>query len=157
MIAVRAKQAADQPWVEAALRRWWGSRHVIVHGQEFDAALLPALIAGDNRGLLTYAVAPPRAEIVTLNTLQPWQGIGTALIEALAVELRASGGHEIRLTMTNDNLDALRFYQRRGFRIAAIRPGAVDAARRIKPTIPLVGNYGIARHDEIELLYLLSG
>src|SRR5260370_862830 len=63
---------------------------------------------------------------------------------------------EIRLSMTNDNLDALRFYQRRGFRIAAVRPGAVDAARRRKPSIAAVGDYGIARHDELELVRVLG-
>ena len=39
---------------------------------------------------------------------------------------------------TSDNLVALRFYQRAGFRMAELRPGAVDAARaRLKPSIPL--------------------
>jgi ribosomal protein S18 acetylase RimI-like enzyme len=156
MIAVRAKQEADQAWVEEALRQWWGSRQVVTHGEEFDAALLPALIAGDRRGLLTYRVAPPTVEIVTLNAVQSRQGVGTALVEALAAELAASDVREIRLTMTNDNLDALRFYQRRGFRIAAVRPGAVDAARRVKESIAMVGNYGIARHDELELVRVLG-
>src|SRR5712691_3495874 len=156
VIRVRAKQAADQAWVEDVLARWWGGRHIIAHGEEFDAARLPALIAGEREGLLTYAVEAPRAEIVTLNALQPWQGIGSALIAALAADLAASGVREIRLSMTNDNLDALRFYQRRGFRIAAVRPGAVDAARRQKPSIAAVGNYGIARRDELELVRVLA-
>jgi GNAT superfamily N-acetyltransferase len=153
---VRPKNPGDQLWIEAILEQLWGSREVAVHGRLFDASTLPALIAGDRLGLLTYTIEPPRAEIVTLNALQPRQGIGSALITALAAELAARGLREIRLTMTNDNLDALRFYQRRGFRLAAIRPGAVDAARRLKPAIPVVGNYGIARHDEIELVRVLD-
>jgi ribosomal protein S18 acetylase RimI-like enzyme len=56
------------------------------------------------------------------------------------------------LTTTNDNVDALRFYQRRGFRLAALRPGAVDEARRIKPEIPQVGEHGIPLHDELDLV-----
>jgi GNAT superfamily N-acetyltransferase len=156
MIWVRAKQAADQAWVEEMLQRWWGGRHVIAHGQGFDAALLPALIAGEREGLLTYMVEAPRAEIVTLNALQPWRGVGSALIAALAGELAARRVREVRLTMTNDNLDALRFYQRRGFRIAAVRPGAVDAARKHKASIAAVGIYGIARHDELELVRMLG-
>jgi hypothetical protein len=56
------------------------------------------------------------------------------------------------LVTTNDNLDALRFYQRRGFRLAKLRRGAVDAARsRLKPTIPEVGSFGIPIRDEIVL------
>jgi GNAT superfamily N-acetyltransferase len=156
MIAIRAKEAGDREWVEAVLERLWGSRIIAVHGRLFDAAALPALIAGDRLGLLTYTVEPPTAEIVTLNALEPRQGIGSALVAALAAELAARGVGEIHLTTTNDNLDALRFYQRRGFRLAALRPGAVDAARHLKPAIPVVGNYGIARHDEIELVLILD-
>ena len=57
----------------------------------------------------------------------------------------------LRLTTTNDNLDALRFYQRRGFRLQALRPGAVDAARAYKPTISAVGEHGIPIRDELDL------
>jgi hypothetical protein len=59
--------------------------------------------------------------------------------------------HEIRLTTTNDNLDALRFYQRRGLQLVALRPGAVDRARAGKPEIPRRGDYGIPLRDEIDL------
>jgi hypothetical protein len=51
---------------------------------------------------------------------------------------------------TNDNLDAIRFYQRRGMRLVAVHRGAVDEARRIKPSIPLIGEHGIPIHDELE-------
>jgi hypothetical protein len=48
----------------------------------------------------------------------------------------------------------LRFYQRRGFRLRALRPGAVDEARRtLKPAIPPTGDHGIPLRDEIELLW----
>ena len=57
---------------------------------------------------------------------------------------RRVGCTQVWLTTTNDNLDALRFYQRRGFRLARIRPGAMDAARAsLKPEIPEVGSHGI--------------
>jgi hypothetical protein len=57
----------------------------------------------------------------------------------------------LRVTTTNDNLDALRFYQKRGFQIVAVRPGAVDESRRVKPSIPVIGEHGIPIRDEIEL------
>ena len=56
------------------------------------------------------------------------------------------------LVTTNDNVDALRFYQRRGLRISGLRIGAVDESRaRLKPQIPEIGAYGIPLRDEIEL------
>ena len=152
MIAIRAKTAADQAWVEETLARLWGGCIVAVHGDAFEAAALPALIAGEREGLLTYRLDAPIAEIVTLNALRPGRGIGTALVEALAADLTPYGIREIRVTTTNDNLDALRFYQRRGFRLAGLRPGAVAAARRLKPAIPAKGNFGIPRSDELELM-----
>jgi ribosomal protein S18 acetylase RimI-like enzyme len=57
----------------------------------------------------------------------------------------------VRVTTTNDNLNALRFYQRRGFRIMGVHPGAVNEARRLKPSIPAIGAYGIPICDEIDL------
>jgi len=79
------------------------------------------------------------------------QGAGTALLTAVEAAAAAAGCRRLWLITTNDNLDALRFYQRRGYRLAALYPGAVDEARRVKPTIPLVGNHGIPLHDELEL------
>jgi ribosomal protein S18 acetylase RimI-like enzyme len=78
-------------------------------------------------------------------------GVGTLLLEAAVGEARRHGCREIRLTTTNDNLDALRFYQRRGMRLAALRPGAIDRSRLDKPDIPRIGDYGIPLRDEIEL------
>jgi len=53
------------------------------------------------------------------------------------------------LVTTNDNIDAIRLYQRHGFRLAEVQAGGVDRARELKPQIPLVGNYGIEMHDEL--------
>jgi len=56
------------------------------------------------------------------------------------------------VTETNDTLGAARFYQRRGFVLSALRPGAVDEARRrLKPEIGTVGDFGIPLRDELEL------
>jgi hypothetical protein len=77
--------------------------------------------------------------------------VGSALLDAAAATARAEGCARLRLITTNDNLDALRFYQRRGFRLVALRPGAVDVARVLKPQIPRTGDFGIAVRDELEL------
>ena len=86
----------------------------------------------------------------------PGRGAGTALIEGLVRLLRTQEIAVLRVTTTNDNLSAFRFYQRRGFRIVAMRPRAVAASRRLKPGIPDVGEYGIPIRDEIELALILG-
>jgi N-acetylglutamate synthase-like GNAT family acetyltransferase len=77
---------------------------------------------------------------------------GTALVAAVERLAAQQGCRRLWLLTTNDNLDGLRFYQRRGFRLAALHTGAVDDSRaRMKPEIPPVGDYGIPLRDEVEL------
>jgi ribosomal protein S18 acetylase RimI-like enzyme len=107
---------------------------------------------GELVGVLTYRVEGPDVEVSTLYASVRGEGIGTALIEAAEAEARQTGGRRLWLITTNDNVDALRFYQRRGFRLVALRPGGVDDARqRLKPGIGLVGEHGIPIHDELML------
>lgn len=150
---IRPKTVDDQSWIRELLTERWGGTLVVAHGEQFLVDGLPALIAGDRQGLATYQVAPDgrHAELVTLDAVKPGRGTGTALIDGLARSLRAQGVGVLRVTTTNDNLSALRFYQRRGFRIVDVRPGAIAATRCLKPRIPELGEHGISIRDEIEL------
>ena len=137
-LPVRDKTVADQPWIESLLQERWGATIVVVHGSRFDAAALPALVAGDRQGLATYCV-DGHAELVTLDAVVRGRGIGSALLAELVRRLGAIGVPSLWVTTTNDNLDALRFYQRRRFRLARLRCCAAAEARRLKPSIPEVG------------------
>ena len=153
-MAVRPVEESDRPTVEWLTTQLWGAAEVAVHDGVFYPATLPGFIAergGRIAGLVTFQLRPGLLEIVTINALDLYQGIGTLLIEAVRAEAKRQGCHQITLTTTNDNIGALRFYQRRGFRLAAIRPGAVDRSRRRKPEIPRTGDFGIPLRDEIDL------
>ncbi len=153
-VRIRAVGDGDRPMLAWLVAELWGSEIVAVHGSALRPAELPGFIAERSRrvvGLLTYQVLGDVLEIVTLNAIQRRAGIGSQLIEAAVGSARRFGCQQIRLTTTNDNVDALRFYQRRGFRLAELRPGAVDRARQRKPEIPRVGDYGIPLRDEIDL------
>lgn len=151
---VRPATPADAAWIEALVEEEWGGPLLIADGRTFDARVLPGLIAGEREGLALYeaAGAGVLAELVLLHALALGQGLGTALVEALVALLARQGARELWLTTTNDNLEALRFYQRRGFRMMEVRPGAIESARRLKPGIPLVGEFGIAIRDELRLM-----
>jgi ribosomal protein S18 acetylase RimI-like enzyme len=132
----------------------WGSAVVVTRGRVHDAPRLPGFVALRNRkpaGLATYRIDGMECELVTLDSLEPRLGIGTALVEAVAGEARASGCSRLWLVTTNDNLAAVRFYQGLGFHIAAIHLDALDVSRRLKPEIPSTGIDGIPLTDEIEL------
>ncbi len=153
-ITIRPVSDGDRPMLSWLVAELWGSELVAVHGNVLRPAELPGFIAERSRrvvGLVTYQLVGDFLEIITLNAIERRAGIGTRLIEASAGTARHLRCREIRLTTTNDNVDALRFYQRRGFRLAELRPGAVDRSRLEKPQIPRVGEYGIPLHDEIEL------
>lgn len=127
---------------------------MVVHATVYDALSLPALLAeqdGRIAGLLTYTVSDEGLEIVSLDAVVRHGGVGSSLLTAAAEVAQQTGARRVWLVTTNDNLDALRFYQRRGLRITDVTPGAVDAARAVKPSIPLSGEYGIPLHDELTL------
>ena len=74
------------------------------------------------------------------------------MIEAAGQLARQQGCTRLWVITTNDNVDALRFYQRRGFCLVGVHRGAVDRSRAsLKPEIPAAGAYRIPLRDEIEL------
>jgi len=153
-LVTRAYDAAtDERWAEALLANMLAGRWQARRGELVDALGGPGLVAVDQSarvGLLTYQLDERDCEVVALAAARRHAGVGTLLLDALQSE--AAGGRRIWLVTTNDNLDALRFYQRRGFRLSALHAGAVDAARlALKPGIPAVGAYGIPLRDELEL------
>jgi GNAT superfamily N-acetyltransferase len=149
---LRALEPGDIAWAETMLGGF-GGRLQARRGELVDVLDASGFVALDERanriGLLTYASRKDGVEILYVEALHRQRGVGTLLLEAL---FRLVGNQTVWVVTTNDNLDALRFYQRRGFAIRTVRVGAVDTARAtVKPAIGLVGEYEIPLHDEIEL------
>lgn len=151
---VRPVRDADRPWIEEFIAREWGSPVVASRGVLHRPSALDGFIAeadGATIGLITLHVKDSACEVVTLNSLLPGTGAGSALMSVAERYARERECRRLWLVTTNDNAHALRFYQRRGLRIAAVHMGAVDDERKLKPEIPLTGRDGIGIHDEIEL------
>ncbi|MEW6412771.1 MAG: GNAT family N-acetyltransferase [Candidatus Zixiibacteriota bacterium] len=139
--------------------RGWGADFVVSRGRKVYPDDLEGFVARDesgrNVGLVTYEIDGDQCEIVTLDAFTKFSGIGTALVEAVKDRVKQTC-KRLWLITTNDNLDAIRFYHHRGFTIAALYPGAIEKSRKLKPTIPMVGCYGIAIRDEIEFETMLD-
>lgn len=146
-------EAADRAWAEARMGAEWGGALQARRGELHDVLALPGFVAeedGAPLGIATYRIDGDACELAFVEAFERGRGIGTALLDA--VRGAAAGCGRIWLVTTNDNVDALRFYQRRGFRLVALRPGAVDEAREtLKPRIGRVGDHGIPIRDELEL------
>jgi GNAT superfamily N-acetyltransferase len=138
----------------------WGSSIVASRGVAHDVGDLPCLVAVDGErwlGAAVYRVEGDECELVLLEAFEKVRGVGTALLAATAAIARRSSCRRLWLMTTNDNLDALRFYQRRGMRLVHVWPEATTEARqKLKPEIPLVGDYGIPLRDELELELVLT-
>ena len=137
----------------------WGSAQMIISTGIYDCDQLDGFIYKvDNTilGLLTYVVHEDSIEVISLDSIKEGHGIGTKLMNEVELFAKQKGINKITLITTNDNLKALKFYQKRCYRIVKVIQGAVSKAREIKPSIPLVGNDGIPLHDELELVKLLS-
>lgn len=147
-------------WLDDLWQSEWGGEIMVSRGQTYRLSDLECLLAKSNGeliGAVTYRLdGAGGCELMSINTVMQGGGIGTQLLTEVEDRARAAGCRRVWLITSNDNLDALRFYQRRGYRIVSVHPGGIDGARRVKPSIPLVGRHGIEIHDEIELARTLE-
>jgi GNAT superfamily N-acetyltransferase len=156
---IRKIREDDRGWIRSLLIKDWGSPLIVTRGVLYQADSLLGFIAEVSeikQGLLTYHMSDNECEIITLNSYVERHGIGSALINAIRKEASTLGCKRLWLITTNDNVSAIRFYQKRGFALVAIHRNAVDQSRRLKPEIPFIGINGIPIRDEIEIELMLD-
>ena len=153
-LLVRSIEACDRNWVESFVKSHWGSEIVVAKGRVLRPVELDGFVGFNGKnpvGLLTYRIEGPDCEIVTIDSIAQGEGVGTALINAVRERAKVKGCRRLWLITTNDNLNALGFYQKRGFRLIAIYPDALEASRKLKPQISIKAANGIPIRDELEL------
>lgn len=133
----------------------WFSTEMVVRGEIVDMTAMNGLVMYDNDetiiGLVTYRIKDNECEIMSLDSLKEKQGIGTTLVNKVAEIATKIQCTRIILITTNDNINALRFYQKRGFDMVRLYHNSLDTARKLKPSIPMVGDFNIPLKHEIEL------
>lgn len=131
----------------------WFSTKMIIRGKIVDMTKVDGIIAMDADkivGLLTYVINNDTCEITSLDSLQEGCGIGTALVNKIISIAKEKKCNRIIVVTTNDNINAIRFYQKRGFDMARLYHNALDVSRKLKPEIPLIGENSILLKHEIE-------
>ena len=148
--------SVDQDALRAFLVAIWHADAVVAHQEVIRPIEHPGFAAVESGiivGHVAYRIDEGSCEIVAIAAEPRGTGVGSRLLDAAVEAARAAGCASVWLTTTNDNLDALRFYQRRGFRLRSLRAGAVDEARRtLKPEIPETGTHGMPMRDELDLV-----
>lgn len=147
--------ARTRPLVTAFIAREWHGTGMLLRGELIDMTKVDGFVwlepdGATIRGLITYLIRDGVCEITSLNSQRENQGVGTSLLELVKLHAREQGCHKLQLLTTNDNINALRFYQKRGFDLAGVNLGAIDRGRALKPEIPLTGQNGIPLRHEIE-------
>jgi ribosomal protein S18 acetylase RimI-like enzyme len=158
-VFVRSLGDADQSWKLATLERGWGATTVARLAELVDAAPLPGFVAldGDERiGLLTYLERADGIEVATVQALELGRGVGWALMDAVHEHAVQREAPRLWLITTNDNLRAIAFYQQWGMDLRRVIRNGVDASRRVKPSIPTIGDAGIPVRHELEFERLVN-
>lgn len=149
-----------EPASEAAIAHvWeaWGGFVVSVR-RSHRPADVEGLLARDGErttGLVTWVAGGAEAEVVTLDAFPPGQGTGALLLDAAEDRLRRRGVERVWLLTTEDNLRAVRFYRRQGYRLVAVHRDAMDRVRAEKPFLGRAGQDGGPLRDLWELEKLL--
>ena len=144
--------------VNAFIQEHWHSETMILRGREIDMTKTEGFCFcedGQFVGLVTYIIYDDVLEITSLDSLHERRGIGSRLLELVRQEAKVRKAKKIVLITTNDNINAIRFYQKRGCDMAGFFRNALDVSRRLKPEIPLIGENSIPLRHEIEFEMLV--
>jgi len=155
---IRRLTHADLPHLRQFWIEYWGAGFMVAHGEIYRPEQLSGFVVeADDEwlGLLTFIINGHELEVTSLDSLRAGHGIGTKLMNKVIEEAREKACTRVFLITTNDNLNALGFYQRRGFELVKIYRGAINETRKLKPNIPLIGENSIPLRDEIELEMIL--
>lgn len=150
---VREAGEADRPRALEIFSREFGERQLVAGGAPVsveDGELLVGEAEEGVAGALAWRRVDGALHIIALATDPLWQrsGLGGYLLAEAELLARRHALPRVLVTITNDNIPALYFYQRRGYRVSAVLPDAVSAQPRNRNR---TGFAGIPIRDEIQL------
>jgi ribosomal protein S18 acetylase RimI-like enzyme len=158
-VLVREATAEQRDRALELFNREFGRKLLIANGEPVTLDDAPALVAVNDddeiAGALAWRHFDDAFHVLALATDPLWQraGIGGHLVAEAELLARRQQQPRMIVTISNDNLPALYFYQRRGYRIAGIIRDSMKAYARDHEA---VGFAGIPIVDEIQLVKSLK-
>lgn len=151
-VLVREATDADRTAARELFQRDFGRTQIVAFGEVIDIDAMPALVAvmsTEPSGALAYRLLGDALHIVALATDPMWQrsGVGAYLLAEAELLARRLNLARLVVATTNDNLPALYFYQRRGYRLTELVPNSVVAHTHQE----IAGFAGVMVRDEIRL------
>lgn len=151
-VLVRDAGDADRDRVQAIFRRHFGHTPVVAFGAVMDLGAAATLVAEAEEEVgaaLAWRLLDDALHIIALATDPMWQraGLGGHLVAEAELLARRQQRARMIAVISNDNIPALYFYQRRGYRVTGVR--AESVAGHVHPDTPGFG--GIPIRDEIHL------
>ena len=125
---IRRLASEDLPRLRQFWIEHWGGEVMITRGNIYRPEQLEGFVIEDGSewiGLLTFVIKEGELEVTSLDSLRQGHGIGSLLLSQVVEEARSRDCRRIFLITTNDNLNALGFYQKRGFELVALYRGLV--------------------------------
>lgn len=152
-VLVREASAADRAKALELFKRDFDPAQLVSYGEAVNLENAESLVAeteSEVAGALAWRLFDGALHILALATDPMWQraGVGGHLVAEAEIVARRKNLPRVIVTITNDNLPALYFYQRRGYRVSAILRDSITAHTR--GHVP-EGFAGIPIHDEIQL------
>jgi GNAT superfamily N-acetyltransferase len=157
-VLVREAGDAERETALELFKRDFGRTGIVAFGQVIDLDAAPTIVAdmnGEIAGALAYRLMDGGLHVVALATDPMWQrsGVGGYLVAEAELLARRLSLPRVIVSMTNDNLPSLYFYQRRGYFVSEWIPNGIA---KYSKSASLVGFGGIPIRDEVRLEKMIA-
>ena len=151
-VVLRRAYEEEAGEVEDICRYFWDETEFNCFDQTFeigDCVNILALAEGESAGMLSWKKMGNALIIVVLNVYPEFQGqgLGRLLMKEALEQARKQECEVVKVATSNDDLPALAYYQKLGFRIEEVVSGVLTKHHKAE----LPGFCGIPIRDEIRL------
>ena len=154
--------SVDSEWraeIDRLIEREWAGPMVATNGVLHNTSQAEGFVflsSGQLAGYLLYCLEKGECEVLVLHSLAENRGVGSALLRSAVQKAKQGGCGRLWLVTTNDNVRAVRFYQRFGMELKGVLIAPMhQPIATLNPSIPLIGSDGIPIKHEFEFEMIL--